>query len=62
MQTTATIHVEALFRVLSYCSVTLEQRLVLKQNRSWDGNPEFELSVRDSLMLTMQQIHPTEEV
>jgi hypothetical protein len=45
MQTAAPAHVKALFRVLSYCSVTPECGLVLKPNRTWDGNPDFKFII-----------------
>jgi hypothetical protein len=39
MQVAAPVHVKALFRVLKYCSLTPERRLLLKPNRTWNRDP-----------------------
>jgi hypothetical protein len=46
MKVAAPVHEKAMLRVLKYCASTPEHGLMLKPNRTWNGNPNFEFIVK----------------
>ena len=45
MSGAAMAHQEAMYRVMKYCVATSERGLLLKPNKIWDGNPDFEFEI-----------------
>jgi hypothetical protein len=42
---TTTSHVKAMKRVMEYCVATENRGIMLKPDRKWNGDPEFELII-----------------
>ena len=45
LQGPSKVHIKAMSHIMSYCVRTKERGFIMKPNTTWDGNPNFEITI-----------------